>query len=511
VAGTVQLKLFIVGDPCRGIGNPNDDVGYMVDWLCAALGPAVRQASGAISTLRGDTSGGALPTRAFMAAAGLEPTPAGWAQLQTLDPLPTAACEIIDALIDPDATIIVGWGIPPWLLRRLLRHKTPIINLELDPIRFCRDVRMSADIYGLKIADFFAPLALDEEATSVDAALFAAHHAMYPRLPWLRATCRTAVFAGQTPVDLALVSGGRLVAPGDLVDDLKSAASGHDLLLVTPHPLAIDWRLLDDLARRIANAFPMAWPTYDVMLSPAVDTVFAATSSVVDEATALGLQSRHLRPPDVRTFGARHRTRRLLLDQGFFHPAVWQARAQGKKKPPVLAPMSGAMPLRQSLGLTPPGAGCQPPMISKLHPLMMSSTAPQGLLPGLGWAAVEPWGRWTLGSVSTLVLIVDARDCPSPALEIVLAASWLSERPDLEVAVTRMGRDPNCLRWRPTADSEVHTMVLPLGPDWIPDAKPCAVFLRIDCSHVHKVPGYDDGRGLGIGVQQISLVETKHD
>jgi hypothetical protein len=508
VPDSASLKIFVVGDPCRGIGNPADDCGYMIDWLRAALGPAVRGASGTISALRGDTSGGVFPTQAFMAAAGLPPTRDGWATLQALDPLPVEACEIIDPLLDADATLVVGWGIPPWLLRRLLRRKTPIINLELDPVRFGRDIRITADVYGMRLADFLLSLAVDESLARIDAALFAAHHAMYPRLPWLKSGLRTAVFAGQTPVDLALVSDGKLVAPGDLVEDLRRASADHDLLLITPHPLATDWRLLDDLARHVPNACPAALPTHDVMLASSVDGVFAATSSVVDEAAQLGLDARHLRMPDVRAFGARHRTKQIVLDQRFFHGAVWQALAEGKKKAPQLPAADGLMRLRDSLGVTYANQCFPPPTISRERPLELARTSRDGLLPGLGWAPVEPWGRWSTGYLSTLIMLVDTAGWARPALEVVLEAAWMADRPELEVAVTRMGRDPLCVRWMPKDDGETRTLVLPLDVGLDSAAPIRAAFLRIDCSHIHHMPGYDDGRGLGIGVRSISLVEA---
>jgi hypothetical protein len=506
-----QFKIFIVGDPCRGMGNPNDDCGYMIDWLAAALGPAVRSADGGLSALKAETSGGAFPSRDFMAAAGLPATQDGWARLQTLDPLPAAACEIVDAFLDPDASIIVGWGIAPWLLRQLLRRKVPIINLELDPIRFGRDIRIAADVYGMKLADFMLPLAVDDDAARVDAALFAAHHAMYPRLPWLRSAPRTALFAGQTAIDLALVSDGRLTAPGDLVEDVRDAARAHDLLLITPHPLQVDWRLLDDLALHVPNAFPALLPTYDAMLTSSVDAVFAATSSVVDEAAQLGLTARHLRPPDVRTFGARHRTRRIVVDQRFFHPAVWQALSQGRKKAPALPPLDGVMRLRDSLGITSATSLWQPPAISKARPLRMAETTTDGLLPGLGWAPVEPWGRWTTGRLSTLVLRIDTEGCEDPELEIELEAAWLTDRPDLEVAVTRMGRAPETIRWRPGGDGETRTMRFPLGDNPAVNVAARAAFLRFECSHTHDMPGYGDGRGLGVGVRSVSVVEAGHE
>lgn len=102
------------------------------------------------------------------------------------------------------------------------------------------------------------------------------------------------LFAAQISFDQALMRGGRLLRPDDVMDGLRAFAHRFEVLYVAPHPgeLSGPWV---EAALSIPNAILSPWSTYDALRR--VRDVAVVTSSVGFEAPYFGVRTTWLAAP----------------------------------------------------------------------------------------------------------------------------------------------------------------------------------------------------------------------
>ncbi|MDM7858828.1 hypothetical protein [Thiopseudomonas acetoxidans] len=71
----------------------------------------------------------------------------------------------------PENTLIIGYEMPPWLLKLLSDNDLPYVSIRINPIKFCRDLYLVLDgnIETLKNAKYFN---VDEKEVRLEAGFF---------------------------------------------------------------------------------------------------------------------------------------------------------------------------------------------------------------------------------------------------------------------------------------------------------------------------------------------------
>jgi len=275
---------------------------------------------------------------ALMRRCGLAPEPADWARLFS-DP---ALVPEVEVLLDRlEADMVLGWELSPNLVRALLRHGVPVIDMSLAPLRFAPDLflrlRASRPEWSAALAGLAVPAAaIGHAAGRVRQAVAPA-----PGPPDRRGSV---LFVGQTDLDASLIAGGRLAQVADHLDALDRLLAGGRPLLLKPHPHGerhADIRLLH---RRFAQARMTTESIYTLLSGAEVETVATLTSSVAQEAPWFGRDAVALVTPDVAP-------ERLTELSGFHIVAAdiaaagfWDRVLQGGRAD---LPAAAALPLRR--------------------------------------------------------------------------------------------------------------------------------------------------------------------
>ena len=227
-------------------------------------------------------------------------------------------------------------------------------------------------------------------------------------------SCSVGLFAGQTDLDLALVSEGRLVAPMDRVAQIARWAEEVDVLLVKRHPYAAGAGSLSEVAQQIPNAVWVEHNIYGMFTARNLRFVGALSSGALKEAEYFGVAGRALMMPD------RADPRRLprTCSRWFTVTADIAATAAVASMLRFLRPWQRSSPIEPTFdaealerifgvrwGLDAQAAGL--PGCTLLSPGKAYRFAHDGDATGwltAGWHAAEAWGVWSASPICSLIL-----------------------------------------------------------------------------------------------------------
>ena len=130
------------------------------------------------------------------------------------------------------------------------------IDLEIAPIRFASHLAFCARTNDRLIETALAAWRIDEEACWNEAAVLQGYFSRRSSPFLFDRDLRVGLFCGQSAIDLALVRGGEIARPIDVLESVRELAGSVDLLVIKPHPYEPDPRHLMQLAAQIPNA---AW------------------------------------------------------------------------------------------------------------------------------------------------------------------------------------------------------------------------------------------------------------
>lgn len=312
-------------------------------WLRSLMGAALTGAGARLRDWEGD--GHPAETAAFMGLLGLPASPEGWAATSVIDPLPAAALRWLDARM-AGAELVIGFELPVFLMRFLADRGIPFLDIAIDPIRFGRDLFLSARTNDPALEAILEINEVDEDILRIDAALLRASAVRHAGRSIGDPALRVAVFFGQTCVDRALVRGGALAKPSDFIAPIAAMARDHDLLLVRPHPFEPDRAELDQLLARIPNARMSRASSYALLACENVQEIVSLSSSLVVEAAYFGKPATALLMPDTADpwlVSSGICSRSYRLDTGLLSADFWHGRRTAL---PVVPHM-----LRHSLGI----------------------------------------------------------------------------------------------------------------------------------------------------------------
>ncbi len=195
------------------------------------------------------------------------------------------------------SNLVFGFGLPPSLHDLLDRHAIPYLDMEIDPVRFASELYLRARTNHGTIARILTALAVDnsslESAAGGMRAFYARRDAKTVQLaePF-------ALFVGQSPIDLSLVTCGLIAKPGDYISDIATQ-TGAVSLLVKPHPYAPDNSHLECILQEVPNARLTDENIYRLLADVNLQQVVSLSSSVLCEAQYFDVPSVALIENDV--------------------------------------------------------------------------------------------------------------------------------------------------------------------------------------------------------------------
>lgn len=229
---------------------------------------------------------------AFMTLLGLPPSGESWAQLTLRDALPPPAEAWLDGLIG-DA-FVVGFELPPFLIRHLCRRGNGFLDVTIDPVRFARDLFLAVRTNDRALAARLADCEADENILWADAALLRGQ--MAHEAPPRPAGEEVVVFFGQTNRDRSLIHNGRLATPMAAAERL--AALGRPVL-IRRHPSEETPDPIDALLRALPDARTTEENSYALLSREDVVGVVALSSSLLTEARYFRKPATAVIVPDI--------------------------------------------------------------------------------------------------------------------------------------------------------------------------------------------------------------------
>jgi hypothetical protein len=203
-------------------------------FLCALFGVALRRLGMPFREEGCVCDGGTIDTRAFMRLLGIERGVAGWAAACNQE-YPDAADALLQELLKP-RTLVIGWGLPPALLRYLDRRSVAFLDLEVDPMRFLNQLNFCARTNDAQIDEALSTRIVPTEEIWGGATQAQAMLARKVSGSLIDRGMRFGLFVAQTTQDLSLIADGRLRQAGEFQERLAFLAETVDGMLIKPHP-----------------------------------------------------------------------------------------------------------------------------------------------------------------------------------------------------------------------------------------------------------------------------------
>lgn len=382
-------------------------------FLHGFFGAAAEALGWRVRAVSPESQGGNIPVTAIMAALGLPRDAAGWAAVCNADLAPVR--RHLDVLALTPASLVIGWGMSPSILRYIDGVGAAFIDIEIHSIRFARHLHLAMRTNDPGIRRELERLRIDEDVFRGAAAGLRGYFARFDEAHIVHDDLRVGLFVGQMSLDLAAVGGGRLMQPMDFIEQISAWAKQVDLLVVRPHPAQDDASHLRAMLEHIPNAMLVGFNTYGLLCADNLAFVGSVSSGVLDEAAYL----------------TRAKVHRLLVDDRNaaeclpltcspwipVHPEVASMRSlqafeharQGRLHWPFSQPFDsrqsafkeGALDsifsYRWGLDTAAKGLSTSP-MLAPGQAWSVAEGMPGSacIACGYGWLPTEPWGVWSI-------------------------------------------------------------------------------------------------------------------
>ncbi|MGJ7511774.1 hypothetical protein [Variovorax sp. GT1P44] len=459
------------------------------------------------------SDGGELDVAAMMGVLGLPRDPHGWAKTALADLQPLEESGLIPRFTS--TTLVIGWGMPPSLMRHVDRCGASFIDLEIAPIRFGAHLAFCARTNDRLIEETLEGWRIGEEDFWNEAAVLKGYFARRGSSNIFDKDLSVGLFCGQTSVDLALVQNGEIARPADVIEQVRQLARQVDILAIKPHPNEESLGHLEHLAANIPNA---AWTDaniYGLLASDNLSFVCGLSSGALQEADYFMKRSFRLISPDRN-----NRTKlppncsdwipigpRILSLQGMAKICSVAGPATGRISSVQEDALDRAFGMRWGLDPNNPGLNNFPQLtLDHAYDICAGRDATAWLT--FGWSSPEAAGVWTVGERACIVIPLRADAfanektisitlhgtiyAPSPSRAPTVRA-WLNgQRANVQIRDGRTQLAGTTFRFlRPDADPQVKALVIEL--DIADPLRPT------DFGHS------GDSRRLGFNLQKLSV------
>jgi hypothetical protein len=329
---------------------------------------------------------------------------ATWARLFS-DP---AASPAIWPMIAPLAgfDLVIGWELPPNIMRLLHAAERPFIDVGIHAIRFAPDLFLRVRSNDPARTERLARLEAPQEALAAEAARLQA-----TRPPDAAARPSAMVFAGQMEIDSSLVTDAALTRVDPFIARIASLLAPEQALLLKPHPHGAPHTDIMTLHRAFPRSRVIDDNIYDLLAAPWVERIVTLSSSVADEAALFGKRVERLIVPDndpARVHPGISRYHRI--DARFATGAFWAHLLSGTVDAAGAEP--GATPIRRMFthrwGHTPWPPPRHSRGVSPGRDVLFSAGGAGLALCVSGWSPPEEWGVWSDSDVATLLIDPEA-------------------------------------------------------------------------------------------------------
>ncbi|WP_186230644.1 hypothetical protein [Burkholderia gladioli] len=389
-------------------------------FLRAFFGTGASRLGWRVRELSVQSQRGSICVPKIMESLGLPSDRAGWAAACVADLQPAA--EHLAMLALTPASLVIGWGLTPAIMQYVDSQGAAFIDVEIDSIRFTRDLHLAVRTNDPGIREELEHLRIDEETFWSTAAGLRGHFARRGHSSIVNADLSVGLFVGQTSVDLALIGGGRLAQPADFIEPIRQWAQQVDLLAIRPHPAQADTRQFDVLLDSIPNALLIKHNTYSLLCADNLAFVGAISSGVLKEAPYLGCSDVRYLLADDRNTASRLPPEcsawipvRLEVASARSLEAFSAARSQlGSRLSAAPSPTFAEDTLTQIFayrwGLDPAASGLPEfPALTPEQPMNLASGTPAAATTFFthGWHWPESWGAWTAEPRAWLLVPLD--------------------------------------------------------------------------------------------------------
>lgn len=226
------------------------------------------------------SEGGNINVVELMNNLGLYASPDGWAA-SCISDLSSIDLSVLDI---SQHTLLIGWGLPPSILRYANERGAKFIDVEIHTVRFCRNLHLAMRTNDPVIQRELEDLIINDEVFWSAAATLKSYFARRGQSAILRPDLKVGLFFAQMDIDLAVVGNGRIHRASDFSDQIFNWSKEVDILAIQPHPAQIDTHSIRILTEKIRNSALINCNTYALLCSENLSFVAALSSGVLTES-----------------------------------------------------------------------------------------------------------------------------------------------------------------------------------------------------------------------------------
>lgn len=288
--------------------------------------------------------------------------------------------------------LVLGFEMPPNLIRGLHAHGQRLIDISIDPIRFCEDLFLRMRSNDPVLQTLLAEQSVPSKQIAAGAADLRARIQPLPAQP------EAIVFAGQVPDDSSLIAGSRIQSATPFAHRLNEIAAGRQILL-KPHPYAPGNPDLATLHRALPRSRFTRDNIYALMTAPWLGAVITLSSSVATEAMYFDKPASRLIDPDVEFVEPGVVGPFQRIDGRASSAPFWGDLLNQAVQTPSLP--SPGLPVRRLFGAN---WGLPPPATATALSPLSRGEATTNIQPYcvFGWSGTEPDGVWSDGILAVL-------------------------------------------------------------------------------------------------------------
>lgn len=482
-------------------------------WIAALLRPTVSPAFSECRTVLSREDGGVVDIEALAREIDMPPSPDTWAQLVS-NPSLDAEIERHVASNFEAMTHVIGFGLPPTLMRLLDRLEISFLDIEIAQVRFSSKLRFRARTNSLSFRDTLLSLRHPLSEHIIEAQRALSEKARRERLSGLR----RGVFVGQTQLDLALVENGRLKQPhdNDLIEKFQALVADLDEVHVLTHPSSAS-RLghIIPLVERVEKTVLGASSTYAMLSHSETVRVIGLSSGALVEAQTLGIEACGLISPDRDNprFLPKNLSEWIEVDDALFSSETISAFAQDRSNGE--AKLIGAHLVEAGLGIN-QRTLANAEAIRDLPRLKADFVYSLGSDGGrtefgvlqFGWSDPEAWGVWSIGQVAALAF----RTSTTVACRMTIRGIYFKHQaaqykfqPEINVSISIDGKRASATL-APDDDGWLISADLPGG---LGDALVAVHFFIAGACSPSTFAINSDRRKLGVGLVDVKIARPE--
>ncbi len=197
--------------------------------------------------------------------------------------------EVLDAQFE-DCSLVVGFELPPYLIKYLELREIIYIDFTIHPIRFLPDYMLGIRSNSEDIYSKLQKVTLDKEVIEGFADVSKARSARI--LPADKYEKDSAIFLGQTEVDSSLIKDGVMCSYEDIENSLIELSMVYPHVYYKIHPYNKNQEKIKNIVGKIKNCKWVDINVYDAFYDGLFSLVASMSSGALVEASYFGCKTK---------------------------------------------------------------------------------------------------------------------------------------------------------------------------------------------------------------------------